>query len=83
MHSFLINKGIDISSICLLQVYDFSKEDAQKAIKMKLKLKNKGKEIYSSGLQVSTIVINKGRVLCTMDTHLKILEEFDLKLFLV
>jgi predicted transcriptional regulator len=65
VQSLLIDKGIDISSsmIHLLQVYDFSKEDAQKAIEMKLELKEKGIEIYSSDLQVSSIVMNKGGTL--------------------
>ena len=83
LQCFLIDRGIDISSIDLLQVYDFSKEDAQKAIELKLKIKEKRKDIYSSDLQTSSIVINKGGVLCTMDARLKILEEFGLKLLLV
>ena len=85
VQSLLIDKGIDISSsmIHLLQVYDFSKEDAQKAIEMELELKKKGKEVYLSDLQVSSIVMNKGGTLCTMDNGLKVLEELGLKVFFV
>jgi predicted nucleic acid-binding protein len=43
----------------LLQVYDFSKEDAQKAIEMELKLKGKGKKVYMHDLMVCAIVMNK------------------------
>jgi hypothetical protein len=59
MQYFLIDRGIYISSLNLLQVYDFSKENVQKEIELKLKLKEKGKDIYSSNLQISSIVINK------------------------
>ena len=85
IQSFLIDKEIDIiaSPIHLLQVYEFSKEDTQKAIEMKLELKKKGKELYSTDLQVSAIVINNGGTLCTMDNSLKVLEEFGLKLLFV
>ncbi|MGN6822028.1 MAG: hypothetical protein ACTHJ7_04510 [Candidatus Nitrosocosmicus sp.] len=77
--------GIDIvgSSINLLHVYGFSKQDALKAIELKLDLKKKGKEIYLSNLQMSAIVINNGGTLCTMDTSLKVLEELGLNLLLV
>jgi len=85
VQSLLIDKGIDISSsmIHLLQVYDFSKEDAQKAIEMELELKKKEKEVYLSDLQVSSIVMNNGGTLCTMDSRLKVLEELGLKVFFV
>jgi len=85
VQSLLIDKGIDISSsmIHLLQVYDFSKEDAQKAIEMELELKKKGKEVYLSDLQVPSIVMNNGGTLCTMDSRLKVLEELGLKVFFV
>jgi predicted nucleic acid-binding protein len=85
VRSLLINKGIYIlaAPINLLQVYEFTKEDAQKAIEMELELKKKGKDIYSSDLQISAIVINNGGTLCTMDNRLKVLEELGLKLFLV
>lgn len=85
VQSLLIDNGIDIiaSSIHLLHVYGFSKEDARKAIELKLELKKKGKEIYLSNLQLSAIVINNGGTLCTMDTSLKVLEELGLNLLLV
>jgi predicted nucleic acid-binding protein len=73
-----------MQEIYLLQVYDFSKEDAQKAIEMVLELKKrKGTRINSSDLQISAIVINNGGTLCTMDNRLKVLEEQGLKLFFV
>jgi len=84
VQSFLIEKGIDIPPhVNLLQVYDFAKEDIQKAIELKSELKKKGIEIYSSDLQVSAIVMNKGGTLYTMNNHLKVLEEHGLKLFFV
>ncbi|MGN6346073.1 MAG: hypothetical protein ACTHME_00060 [Candidatus Nitrosocosmicus sp.] len=85
VQSLLIDNGIDIVaySIDLLNVYGFSKQDALKAIELKLDLKKKGKEIYLSNLQMSAIVINNGGTLCTMDTHLKVLEELGLNLLLV
>ena len=58
------------------------KKDTQKVIELKLELKDRGKEIYSSNLKVSAIVINKGGNLCIMDSRLKVLEELDLKLLL-
>ena len=67
----------------MLQVYGFAKEDAKKAIELECALKKKSIEIYSSDLQVSSIVMNKGGTLCTMDNRLKILEEWGLKLFFV
>jgi predicted nucleic acid-binding protein len=85
VQSFLIERAIDIlpPSVGLLQVYGFAKEDAKKAIELKCELKKKSIEIYSSDLQVSSIVMNKGGTLCTMDNRLKILEEWGLKLFFV
>ena len=67
----------------MLQVYDFSKEDAQKAIEMELKLKGKGKKAYMHDLMVCATVMNKGGFLCALDDHLKELEELGLKLLLV
>jgi predicted nucleic acid-binding protein len=84
VQSFLIERAIDIPHpVDLLQVYGFAKEDAKKAIELKCALKKKSIEIYSSDLQVSSIVMNKGGTLCTMDNRLKILEERGLKLFFV
>jgi predicted nucleic acid-binding protein len=83
VQSFLIEKGLDIPPIHLLQVYDFSKEDAQKAIEMQLKLKGKGKKVYMLDLMVCATVMNKGGYLCTLDDRLKELEDVGLKLFSV
>ena len=84
VQSFLIERAIDIPPpVDLLQVYGFAKEDVKKAIELKCELKKKSIEIYSSDLQVSSIVMNKGGTLCTMDNRLKILEERGLKLFFV
>ena len=81
---FFIEKGVYIPlQVTLLQVYGFTKEDVKKAIELKSGLKKNGIEIYSSDLQVSSIVMNKGGTLCTMDTRLKVLEEQGLKLFFV
>lgn len=83
VQSFLIERGLDIPPIHLLQVYDFCKEDAQKAIEMELELKSKGKKAHMHDLMVCATVMNKGGFLCTLDNRLKELEELGLKLLLV
>ena len=42
--SFLMVNGINVPPINLLQIYGFSKEDAQKAAELELELQKKGKE---------------------------------------
>jgi predicted nucleic acid-binding protein len=85
VQSFLVEKGVDIPSpIHLLRIYDFSKEDAQKAIEMEFELKKKyGKKMNMHDLMVCATVINKDGHLCTMDNSFEELAEHGLKLFLV
>ena len=85
VQSFLIEKAIEIPPpIYLLRIYDFSKEDAQKAIEMEFEIrKKKGKKMYAHDLMVCATVINQSGTLCTIDYRLEELAEHGLKLFLV
>jgi predicted nucleic acid-binding protein len=64
------------SSVYLLHVCNFSKEDTQKAIEMEFELKKKGrKKVYMHDLMVCATVVNNGEFLCTMDERLEELKK--------
>ena len=77
--------GINVPPINLLQIYGFSKEDAQKAAELELELQKKGKEkkIGTTDLITAAIVMNKGGSVCTLEDRFKDLKDLGLKLFLV
>jgi len=81
---FMVN-GINVPPINLLQIYGFSKEDAQKAAELELELQKKGKEkkIGTTDLITAAIVMNKGGSVCTLEDRFKDLKDLCLKLFLV
>jgi len=81
---FMVN-GINVPPINLLQIYGFSKEDAQKAAELELELQKKGKEkkIGTTDLITAAIVMNKGGSVCTLEDRFKDLKDLGLKLFLV
>ena len=82
--SFFMSSGRQIPPINLLQVYGFSKEDAQKAAELELKLQRKeNKTVMITDLITAAIVMNKGGTSCTLNDRLKELEDLGLKLFLV
>ncbi len=66
----------------LLQVYEFSKEDAQKAAELEIELENKGRKVKATILMISSIVINKGATLCSLNRDFNELQDMGLKLFL-
>ena len=67
----------------MLQVYGFSKEDAQKAAELELELHKKGKEkMMTTDLITTAIVMNKGGYLYTTNDNFKQLKDMGLKLFL-
>jgi predicted nucleic acid-binding protein len=82
--SFFITSDRQVPPINLLQVYGFSKEDAQKAAELELILQKKDKkEIGTTNLMTAAVVINKGSSLCTLDHRFEELKDLGLKLFLV
>ena len=81
--SFFMVRGKKVPPINWLQVYGFSKEDAQKAAELELTLQNKGqKKIMITDLITSAIVMNKGGSLCTLNDRFEKLKELGLTLFL-
>ena len=72
--SFILS-GKTVPPINLLQVYGFSKEDAQKANWNEVRVKKERKRSTFIWFTGTAIVMNKGGILCTMDNGLKVLEE--------
>src|SRR6476620_11160569 len=63
--SFFMESGREVPLINLLQVYEFSKEDAQKAAELELELHKKGKEkMMTTDLITTAIVMNECGYLC-------------------
>ena len=73
--SFFMTSGRQVPAINLLQVYGFSKEDAQKANWNEVRVKKERKRSTFIWFTGTAIVMNKGGILCTMDNGLKVLEE--------
>ena len=55
--------------IHLLQVYGFSKQDAEKAAELEIELENRGIKAKATVLIISSIVINKGASLCSLNEN--------------
>jgi predicted nucleic acid-binding protein len=78
-----MESGREVPLINLLQVYEFSKEDAQKAAELELELHKKGKEkMMTTDLITTAIVMNKCGYLYTTNDNFKQLKDMGLKLFL-
>ncbi len=69
--------------IHLLQVYGFSKQDAEKAAELEIELENRGIKAKVTVLMISSIVINKGASLCSLNEDFNELKTVGLKLFLM
>ena len=80
--SYFKKSGRDVPPIHLLQVYGFSKEDAQKAADLEIELDKLKKNVAITSLMTAAIVMNKGGTLCTMNEGFKQLKDVGLKLFL-
>jgi predicted nucleic acid-binding protein len=81
--SFFMESGREVPLINLLQVYEFSKEDAQKAAELELELHKKGKEkMMTTDLITTAIAMNKGGYLYTTNDDFNQLKDMGLKLFL-
>ena len=68
--------------IHLLQVYEFSKQDAQKAAELEIELENRGVAVEATVLIISSIVINKDASLCSLNENFNKLKSVGLRLFL-
>jgi predicted nucleic acid-binding protein len=66
----------------LLQVYEFSKQDAQKTAELEIELENKGRKVQTTTLMIASIVINKGATLYSLNKNFNELKDIGLKLFL-
>ena len=74
---------LETPPIHLLQVYGFSKQDAQKAAELEIELENRGVKAKATVLMISSIVINKGASLCSLNADFNELKSVGLKLFMV
>jgi predicted nucleic acid-binding protein len=66
----------------LLHVLEFSKQDAQKAAELEIELENKERRVQTAILIISSIVINRGATLCSLNENINELKDVGLKLFL-
>jgi len=82
LHLFMKMK-LETPPIHLLQVYGFSKQDAQKAAELEIELENRGVKAKATVLMISSIVINKGASLCSLNADFNELKSVGLKLFMV
>ena len=64
-------------------MYGFSKQDAQKAAELEIELENRGVKAKVTVLMISSIVINKGASLCSLNADFNELKSVGLKLFMV
>jgi predicted nucleic acid-binding protein len=77
-----VRRGKDASQIHLLRVFEFSKEDAQKAAELEIELEKKGKKVSTISLITAAIVMNKGGSLCALNEDFNELKNVGLKLYL-
>ena len=82
LHLFMKMK-LETPPIHLLQVSGFSKQDAQKAAELEIELENRGVKAKATVLMISSIVINKGASLCSLNADFNELKSVGLKLFMV
>jgi predicted nucleic acid-binding protein len=79
---FFMKQKMKPPPIHLLQVCGFSKQDAQKAAELEIELENRGVKVEATVLIISSIVINKGASLCSLNEKFNELKSVGLKLFL-
>jgi predicted nucleic acid-binding protein len=79
---FFMKMKMKTPPIHLLQVYGFSKQDAEKAAELEIELENRGIKAKATVLMISSIVINKGASLCSLNEDFNELKTLGLKLFL-
>jgi predicted nucleic acid-binding protein len=80
---FFMKMKMKTPPIHLLQVYGFSKQDAEKAVELEIELENRGIKAKATVLMISSIVVNKGASLCSLNEDFNELKTVGLKLFLV
>jgi predicted nucleic acid-binding protein len=74
--------GKDTSQIHLLRVFEFSKEDAQKAAELEIEAEKKGKKVSTTNLITAAIVMNNEGSLCALNEDFNELKNAGLKLYL-
>ena len=79
---FFMKMKMKTPPIHLLQVYGFSKQDAQKAAELEIELENREIKVKATVLIVSSIVMNRGASLCSLNEDFGALKTVGLKLFL-
>ena len=79
---FFMKMKMKTPPIHLLQVYEFSKQDAQKAAELEIELENREIKVKATVLIVSSIVMNRGASLCSLNEDFGALKTVGLKLFL-
>jgi predicted nucleic acid-binding protein len=79
---FFMKRKMIIPPLHLLKVYEFSKQDAQKTAELEIEFENKKRKIQTTTLMISSIVINKGATLCSLNKDFNELKDVGLKLFL-
>jgi predicted nucleic acid-binding protein len=79
---FFMKMKMKTPPIHLLHVYGFSKQDAQKAAELEIELENSQVKVEATVLITSSIVMNKGASLCSLNENFNELETVGLKLFL-
>ena len=63
--------------INLLHVCEFSKQDAQKAAELEIELENRGIKATATVLIISSIVMNRGASLCSLNEDFNQLKMLD------
>jgi predicted nucleic acid-binding protein len=82
LYFFMKRKMNIMPPLHLLQVYEFSKQDAQKTAELEIELENKGRKVQTTTLMIASIVINKGATLCSLNENFNELKDHGLRLFL-
>jgi predicted nucleic acid-binding protein len=82
LYFFMKRKMNILPPLHLLQVYEFSKQDAQKAAELEIELENKKRKVQTATLIIASIVINKEASLCSQNANFNELKDVGLKLFL-
>ena len=79
---FFMKMNMKTPPIHLLHVCEFSKQDAQKAAELEIELENREIKVKATVLIVSSIVMNRGASLCSLNEDFGALKTVGLKLFL-
>jgi predicted nucleic acid-binding protein len=79
---FFMKMKMKTPPIHLLQVYGFSRQDAQKAAELEIELEKRRVKAKATVLIISSIVMNKGASLCSLNENFNELKSVGLKLFM-